>query len=378
MLASLPILVAARFGAGTELVLSLGLRVLPKILLAPLAGGLLRRFGPARVASRALLAIAALTAALPWCRDFLLLQAVIAVLGTLDVFVSPGLLSQRSSVTPPGLEMAGNTLCSVADRLAKIAGPIIGGLAVLAGFAPAYLGFGLVTLGAALLIARLPSPPPEAASGKLHSGLAALPLEFIRMLRDRQVLGLLIAAVTYTVMLGGLRPFPFWANRDWYGGTDTAWTGLLAAQGTGALIGALLAGLFSRVPLRRVSAYGLTLATGLMEGALHLALLLTGNVTQAVVVLALASIPEILSTAAWFAAMQQRLAPREQTVFFTFAIPLWDAFFVLGVLSAGLPANGLLSLGGYWAMVSLASTLPLLPLLARHLRDGRPARQAAD
>ena len=67
VIASLPILVAAKFGAGEELILSLGLRVLPKIILAPLAGDLFQRLGSTRLASWSLAAMAVLTATLPWC-----------------------------------------------------------------------------------------------------------------------------------------------------------------------------------------------------------------------------------------------------------------------------------------------------------------------
>ena len=155
---------------------------------------------------------------------------------------------------------------------------------------------------------------------------------------DRVMTGLLIAAVTYMVMIGGLRPFLFWANRDWYGASDAAWTGLLTAQGAGALIGALVSGVLGRVFLRAMSAYALTLWTGVLEGVFHLALLFTANSTQAMIVLALASIPEILSTASWFTAMQSRLNPRQQGVFFTFAMPLWDCSFAVGLMSAGLRA----------------------------------------
>ena len=35
-----------------------------------------------------------------------------------------------------------------------------------------------------------------------------------------------------------------WANREWFGAADAAWTGLMAAQGAGAVIGALVAGGF--------------------------------------------------------------------------------------------------------------------------------------
>ncbi|MFL5285381.1 MAG: hypothetical protein ACJ8AW_31485 [Rhodopila sp.] len=46
VIASLPILVADRFGAGMALVLTLGMRILPKIVLAPVAGSMQRRLDP--------------------------------------------------------------------------------------------------------------------------------------------------------------------------------------------------------------------------------------------------------------------------------------------------------------------------------------------
>lgn len=360
VIATLPILVAERFGAGMVLVLSLGLRIVPKVVLAPLAGGLLRRFGAARTASTAMLAMAVLTALLPWCRSLVLLQCLIGTIGTLDLFIMPGLFSLRGSVTPPGLEMAGNTMCSVADRAGKVVGPALGGLAVTAGFAPAFAGFGLLIALAAIPVARLTVPVDTPAARAPVGSL----IGFLRIIRtDSQVAGLLIAGVTYMIMLGGLRPFLFWANRDWFGASDTAWTGLLVAQGAGALIGALLSAVFVPRLLRGMSAYTLTMLTGIMEGAVHLLLLFAATSVQAIVILALAGIPEIISTAAWFTALQARLAPSQQGLFFTLVAPLWDLFFAVGIASAALHAQGMLSLSSYWAMVSLAATVPLIPLL---------------
>ncbi len=361
VIATLPILVAERYGAGMVLVLSLGLRIVPKVLLAPLAGGLLRRFGPARVASSAMAAMAVLTAGLPWCDNPILFQATIGAIGTIDLFINPGLLALRGSVTPAGLSMAGNTMFSVADRAAKVAGPALGGVLVLPGFATGFAVFAAMTGLAAIPIARFSVAPD--ASDQSQSG--SLP-GFVRIVRgDRRIVGLLVASVTYMVMLGGLRPFLFWANRDWFGASDTAWTGLLVAQGAGALIGAVVSALFVGRFLRGMSAYTLTMLTGIIEGAIHLLLLFAHSSVQAMAILALAGIPEIISTSAWFTAMQERLAPAQQALFFTFAAPMWDLFFALGIASAGLHARWVLSLSSYWAMVSLIATLPLIPLLGR-------------
>jgi predicted MFS family arabinose efflux permease len=374
VLAALPILVAERYGAGGALVLSLSWRILPKILLAPVSGLLLRRFGAARVACLAMLAEGTLTVALPWCGDFVLLQVVIAAIGALDVFMLPGLLALRGAVTPEGLELAGNSLCSIADRIGKTVGPAIGGIAVTLGFGPAFLAFGGAMALAALPVAFLPrTAHPKLAGG---GGVASLPVAFFRMLRgDRALFGLLVCAVTYCVMLGGLRPFLFWANRDWYGAADTAWTGLMAAQGAGAVLGALVAGTFNRALLRRGSAYTLSLVAGILEGAIHLLLLFAPTAWAAMLILAVAGVPEVVSTAAWFTAMQQRLTPERQGLFFAFTTPLWDCAWAVGIASAGLHAGGTLALGPWWAMISLTATLPLVPLLAWEMwRRAEPAR----
>jgi predicted MFS family arabinose efflux permease len=377
LLAALPILVAERFGAGGALVVSLSWRILPKILLAPVSGVLLRRFGPARVAGLALLVEAVLTAGLPWCRDFALLQCVIAAIGALDVFVMPGLLSLRGAVTPKGLELAGNSLCSMADRIGKTVGPAVGGLAVVAGFAPAFGGFGMAIALAAVPVARLPRPRGEPPSPGWR--MLRLPGEFWGLLRGDPVLvGLLVCAVSYMVMLGGLRPFLFWANREWFGAADAAWTGLMSAMGAGAVIGALVAGTFGRALLRRASAYTLTLVFGVLEGLFHLLLLLcpagTAGSWMAMGILTMAGIPEVISTATWFTALQQRLPPERQGLFLVFTAPLWDCSYAIGVVSAGLHASAMLALSPWWAMLSLTATLPILPLLLLDARRRpRPA-----
>jgi MFS family permease len=369
VIASLPILVADRFGAGMALVLSLGLRILPKVILAPLAGVMLGRFGAPRLASTGLVLVAALTALLPFCSSLWLLQLVVAATGTLEVFITPGLLSLRGPVTPPGLEMASNTLCSVADRGAKVIGPALGGLAVLAGFAPAFAGFAVLIALSAIPVARLRTPP-RAPGGRRQDGTMR---DFIRVVRDdRQIIGLAIAGLTYMVMLGGLRPFLFWANRDWFGGLDSAWTGLLSAQGGGALVGAVVSALFARRLMRHMSAYTLCMMAGILEGLGHLLLLAAQTSGQAMVILALAGIPEILSTAAWFTAFQTRMTVAQQGLFFTILAPMWDLCFALGIGSAALHAEGFVSLSAYWALVSLTATLPLIPLM---FTTGSPAPQ---
>jgi MFS family permease len=377
VIATLPILVAEHFGAGSELVISLGLRVLPRILLAPAAGAMLRRFGIKRVAVVTMAVTGVLTALLPWCTNFAVLQADILAIGVMDVGVGPALLSLRAPVTPRGLEVAGNTLFVSADRIAKFAGPAFAGIAVTAGFTVAYLGFGAVMLLAAGTIMRLPASQPTNDAGQTHGiGMLAVLRDFIIMLRNDPVLvALLLCAVPYMVTFGGMRPFLFWANTEWFGASDAAWTLLLVAQGVGAIAGALLSGLCSRALLRAMPLYELMLVASLLEGLSHVALLFVTGPAGAVALLILGGIPEMLGYATWFACIQERLRPDRQAVFYSMQQPLLDSAYALGVASAGLHAAGTLSLGSYWAVLSLFSTLPVVALLALHLRSGRVVGQ---
>ncbi len=213
VIASLPILVADRFGTGMALVLSLGLRILPKVLLAPAAGILLRRFGPARIASIALVPLAVLTALLPLCHSLWLLQTLVAVTGTLDVFITPGLLSLRGPVMPAGLEMVGNTLCSAANRAAQVHGAGAGWPGHHGGVQSGVRWIRGIDrhLGSA---DRTAAPVvPDRSGSHHHRGMVR---DAIWILTDRSTddgPDGRRAGHTWS-LLGGMRPFLFWANHD--------------------------------------------------------------------------------------------------------------------------------------------------------------------
>jgi predicted MFS family arabinose efflux permease len=372
VIATLPILIAERFGATSALVLGLGIRILPRIVLAPLAGAVLRRLHAGTVAVWGMAATGLLTALLPWCGEFVTLQLVILAIGMLDVFVMPALLTLRTPVTPRGLELAGNTLFFSADRLAKFAGPAIGGLMVmLLGLAAAFAAFAVLMILAAGALAFIPAQD-RIESGEATSDKPGVLRDFVTMLRSDQVLtGLLICAVPYMVTFGGMRPFLFWANAEWFGASDRAWTLLLAAQGVGAVVGGLVSGVSGRALQRAMSSYELMLVTSLFEGLLHVALLFATDSTAAVLILILGGVPETLAYATYFTCVQERLPQHRQAVFYALQQPLLDTANLLGVASAALHAEGALALGAWWALLSLFSTLPALGLLGLHARAGR-------
>lgn len=371
VIAMLPVLIAERFDTAGALVLGLAIRILPRIVLAPLAGAVLQRVRADRVAIWGICATGLLTTLLPWCAEFVTLQLAILVIGMLDVFVMPALLTLRTPVTPRGLELAGNTLFFSVDRLAKFAGPAIGGLMSTMGLAPAFAAFAALMMLAVGALACIPAPD-RTGPGEATSARTGVLRDFVTMLRSDLVLaGLLICAVPYMVTFGGMRPFLFWANAEWFGASDRAWTLLLAAQGVGAVVGALVSGVSGRVLQRAMSIYELMLVTSLFEGLLHVALLFATDSRTAVVILVLGGVPETLAYATYFTSVQERLPQNRQAVFYALQQPLLDAANLLGVASAALHAGGTLTLGAWWALLSLFSTLPALALLGLHLRAGR-------
>lgn len=371
VIAMLPVLIAERFDTADALVLGLAIRILPRIALAPLAAAVLQRVRASKVAAWGIGTTGLLTAILPWCAELATLQLAILVIGILDVFVMPALLTLRTPATPRGLELAGNTLFFSVDRMAKFAGPAIGGLMSTMGVDAAFAAFAVLMILAACALACVPVmdriEPGEATSAK--TGMLR---DFLTMLRrDRVLAGLLVCAVPYMIAFGGMRPFLFWANTEWFGASDRGWTLLLAAQGIGAMVGALLSGVSGRVLQRAISMYELMLVTSLFEGLLHVALLFASNRNTAVVILVLGGVPETLAYATYFTCVQERLPQHRQAVFYALQQPLLDAANLFGVASAMLHAEGTLALGAWWALLSLCSTLPALALLGLHLRSRR-------
>ena len=76
------------------------------------------------------------------------------------------------------------------------------------------------------------------------------------------------------------------------------------------------------------------LAASLLEGLAHLALLCAADTGVAVLLLILGGIPEMLSYAAYFTCVQERLPPDKQATFYSMQQPLFDIALTLGIASA--------------------------------------------
>lgn len=364
LVAALPLIVAARFGAGTALVGSLALRLLPRILFAPLAAALIRRTGPRIPVFGAILGVAAAIPGLALAPDATTLQVIVFLIGLADTVIAPGLLTLRAASLPPGRNMEANTAFQAIDRFAKIFGPPSTGLAAAATSISVTLF--VLALGhivaAALLSFHAGNWRPREPS---VSDAPNFRQEAIAIMRDNPVLwALLLPALGYMVSLGALQPFLFWLNRDQFHLGPEMWTVLLGAQGLGALIGALVSNRLARVLTDTRALLLAYLVASLLEGISTFALIFAPNHGTAVALLIVGGIPEMVAFAAYFTLVQRCLSLERQTVFYALTLPLMDLSLAAGVVSGAMVATGLMALGQFWLFASACAVLPVLPFLA--------------
>lgn len=363
LVAALPLIVAARFGAGAELIGSLVLRLLPRLLFAPLATALIRSTGPRIPVLCAIAGIAAAIPGLALAPDAMTFQAIVILIGLADTVIAPGLLALRAASVPPGRNMEANTAFQAIDRFAKIFGPPATGIAAAATSISTTL-FALTlahVVAASLLLRHAGNQPPRAPS---VSGTLNFRQEAIAIMRDNPLLwALLLPALGYMVSLGALQPFLFWLNRDQFHLGPEMWTVLLGAQGLGALLGALVSNRLARALNDMGTLLIAYLVASLLEGISTFALIFAPNHGTAMALLIIGGMPEMVAFAAYFTLVQRCLSLERQTVFYALTLPLMDLSLAIGVLSGAMHTSGFMSLGQFWLFASACTVLPVLPFL---------------
>lgn len=378
LVAALPLLVAQRFGTGAELVGSLALRLASRILFAPVAAAVIRRAGPRTPVFAGLVVTAFCLVAVGIVEHAGTLQLMVLTIGLADTVVAPGLLALRAAVVPTGRNMEANTAFQTIDRLAKIFGPPAAGL-MLTVVAPA-LAFPALAAGhlvAAIALGSGVQAPDQISRQAKPAAGPGLVRKAMATLNETPVLwALVLPALGYMICLGALQPFLFWLNQDQFGLGPSMWTVLLAAQGAGAVLGALVANRLARTLTEERSLLTAYLVASLLEGITTLALVFAPNHAQATVMLIIGGIPEMVAIAAYFTLVQQRLDLERQAIFYALSLPLMDLFMVAGVLSGMLHSTGWMTLRQFWFLASAAAILPVLPFLAskaaRKNGTGRP------
>ena len=372
LVTAIPLLVAQRFGAGPELVGSMALRLLPQIVLSPLAATLIRKVGARNcaVAGGAITAVASV--GLVFAQAAWTFHAMVLVIGLADTLTSPALLVLRASVVPPGGNMAANTAFQAIDRAAKIfAPPIAAVLFVAIGMAPTLFALSIGHAAAGVLLfmtARqvvAESDEEDAASPFFRDALG--------MMRAAPVLwALVLPAFGYMITVGALQPFLFWLNQDRFHNGPSMWAVLIAAQGVGTLLGAIMANWIGRRSGEMGLLLTVYLVASLLEGLTTLALAYMPSHGWAVVMLIVGGVPEMVAFAAYFTIVQLRLSIARQALFYALTLPLMDAFGLVGIMAGTAYTSGFVTLQQFWIGAAACAILPVLPFfLLRPASDGR-------
>ncbi|WP_139108274.1 MULTISPECIES: MFS transporter [unclassified Ensifer] len=379
LVAALPIIVAARFGAGAELIGSLALRLLPRILFAPLAAALIRKAGPRVPVLCAIAGVATAIPAVTLAPNAVTVQAIILLIGLADTVIAPGLLTLRSASVPPGRNMEANTAFQAIDRFAKIFGPPAAGLAAaMASISATLLVLALGHLIAAtLLVPRPPgsSDPREPTVSPTRNTWR----EAFAIMRGNPLLwALLIPAFGYMVSLGALQPFLLWLNRDQFHLGPEMWTMLLGAQGAGALLGVFVSNCIAKTLIDTRTLLLAYLFASLLEGISTFMLIFAPSHGAAMALLIVGGVPEMIAFATYFTLVQRCLCLERQVLFYALSLPLMDLGLMIGVLSGAMHASGPMTLGQFWLFACACTVLPVLPFLKWRKRAGRHRAAAQD
>jgi MFS family permease len=384
---ALPIFLLDRFGMGLEFGLTLGIRLIPNILLGTVVAEVVRRRDARVVAVLASVASALIAIAIPFAEALWQIQALSFLIGLTSMFLAPARLALRSRVTPEGRELAANGLIVTAQRVASLLGPLVAGpILVLSNIATLFfVEAAMALIAAALLLGPFPaskeeSPPAAEPRAKAAGSPLALlrrlvvnnPRELFAMVRgDGMVLGLTLTAFTYVFVVGLNSVFvPAFAHIR-FPEIDGMFGYLIAAMGLGGAIGGILAG-----RLVRFSPGLMYILGNVLEAVCWLFLLLAHQPAVAIGILVVGGILESVATAVYMAEVQARFTERELTHYYSMLLPTNDLFVLLGATLAGLlVAPG--RLGVSIAVIAFVMAVPIL-VLTRTFFTPRPVRPAAD
>ncbi len=361
-LSALPLLVAQKFNPGGTLVISLALKLLPQVILAPFLATMLLKKGPQVIAIVTILWLAVGQIILPHTHDYLLFQGIILLTGIMDTAIGASVLTWRSQLIPKGKDIAANAFFSVVERASKIIGPglttlILWKLSITQSFYA--LSLLLVVAAIILLITkRQPSIKATPTSSKVNY------LSFLKLFMHKPILwAIYIPGLGYAILLGTLNLFLFWSNTKTFHQAESQWTILLTAHGIGAMFGSIIAPkalswIHKKMPL--LQSY---LWLSLLRSIGFISLAWISHFGLACTALVCIGLPEMLEVVCFFTLLQRYLQSGEEIIFYTFNMPIFGGFIFLGTLVGGIYTKSLISLQGFWVLSCVLSMFLIIPFL---------------
>jgi MFS family permease len=379
----LPILLLQRYGLGVGFGLTLGVRVIPNILLGTVVAETVKRWDPRAVAIVTSLCSAAVATAIPFTTALWQIQVLAFLIGLTSMFAAPARLALRSRVVPPGRELESNGLIVTAQRVAGLLGPVLAGPILAFSHVSVLFFVEAITavLAATLLVGAFPPARavPDDADAPTAAPQPKTPLSILRRLvvdnprqlvtlirRDRMVMGLTYTAFTYVFAVGLNSVFiPAFASVR-FPSVHGMLGYLVAAMGLGGAAGGLLAG-----RLRKANPGWLYILGNVLEAVCWLTLILVHQPVLAIAVLVTGGVMESVATAAYMAEVQARMGERELSHYYSMLLPSNDVFFLAGATVAGvLVAPGRIDVS--IAVIAGMMAVPII-VLARTFFTPRPS-----
>ncbi|WP_067510265.1 MFS transporter [Actinoplanes sp. TFC3] len=379
---ALPIFLLDRFGLGLDFGLTLGIRLIPNIMLGTVVSEVVRRWDPRKVSVLASVFSALIAVAFPFTDALWQVQALSFLIGLTTMFLAPARLALRTRVTPQGRELEANGLIVTAQRVASLLGPVVvGPVLAFSTISVLFFAEAATALIAALLLAgpfpgpredpahQADAPPPrmpKSPLGILRRLFLDNPRDLFAIIRgDGMVFGLTLTAFTYVFVVGMNSVFVPAFARIRFPEIDGMLGYLIAAMGLGGAAGGILAG-----RLTRFSPGLMYILGNVLEAVCWLLLLFAHQPVLAIALLVAGGILESVATAVYMAEVQARFTERELTHYYSMLLPSNDVFVLLGATVAGLlvaPDR----LGVSIAVIAGVMAIPIL-LLTRSFFTPRP------
>ena len=200
-----------------------------------------------------------------------------------------------------------------------------------------------------------PLPSSSISYGSFFSLFRKIPILWI----------LFIPGLGYALLLGALPLFLYWANTEILQETQNQWTVLLTFHGMGAVLGGIIAPKtlgFIEKKISLITVYPWLVLARILS---FLPLIVVHRWESALIVLAVAGLPEMLEVICFFSLLQRHLPSRQEELFYAFAMPIFYICTVLGTLLGGVYTQHLISLRVFWLLISLLCLMLTMPFLVR-------------
>jgi len=339
-------------GADSAIALVMTARLVPSLVLGPLAGTLADILDRRRLMVAADVARAALFLLLPLCRHGWQFILVVLAAGTVSTCFGPACQALVPRLVPARRLLAANSLLQFAQSVTLVAGPAVGGLiCVLWGPEASFcINSATYLISAGLVLAiRLPGTPtpataPEASAGPdgtvqadrrapRRAPVGSALLEGFHLLWRERETGRLVAARTLVAVGAGVYNvlYPVMARQAAPPG-DQAYGLLLSVWGLGTAAGAVAA-----ARLRQSCGLARLYAVGILWAGVWLGLCADGSrLGPALVCICLGGVGDAVSGVGWITLMQQRVPDRLRGRAFALGTTLAFAGQSAAMLVAGL------------------------------------------